>query len=272
MLKKLAISTVTAATLALSSGAAMAAGGAGYVEDYAFSFQGPFGTFDQNQLQRGLQVYTEVCAACHGLQYVPLRSLADEGGVGLSEEEVRAYIEQNFIEVFDPEIDDWRAATPNDHFAGSALETAPDLSLMAKARTGFSGPYGLGLNPLFRGIGGPEYIASLLTHYTGSEREEFGAVLYGNETFSGGYIAMAPPLWDDQVVYNDGTPATVEQMSLDVSAFLMWAAEPKMMARKQMGVTAILILGVLSVLLYLTNKRIWAPVKARAKSGETPAE
>ncbi len=271
MFRKLAISAVTAAAVALPSGAALAAGGAGYVEDYSFSFEGPFGRFDQNQLQRGLQVYTEVCAACHGLQYVPLRTLSDEGGPGLTEEEVRAYIEMNFIEVYDASIDDWRSATPNDHFPGSSLENAPDLSLMTKARAGFSGPYGLGLNPLFRGMGGPEYLASLLTHYTGSEREEFGAILYGNETFSGGYIAMSPPLWEDAVEYNDGTPATVDQMAQDVAAFLTWTAEPKLMARKQMGFTAVIMLGILAVLLYLTNKRIWAPVKARAK-GTTPAE
>jgi hypothetical protein len=114
---------------------------------------------------------------------------------------------------------------------------------MTKARAGFHGPYGLGLNQLFRGIGGPEYVASLLTHYTGSEREEFGAILYGNETFSGGYIAMAPPLWEDAVEYNDGTPATVEQMAQDVAAFLTWTAEPKLMARKQMGFTAVIMLS-----------------------------
>ncbi|BDW83972.1 MULTISPECIES: cytochrome c1 [Roseicyclus] len=271
MLRKLALSSATAATLALSSGAALAAGAAGHVEDYAFSFEGPFGTFDQIQLQRGLQVYTQVCAACHGLRYVPIRTLSDEGGPGFTEEEVRAYIEQNFIEVYDPELQDWRAATPNDNFPANDAAGAPDLSLMTKARAGFSGPYGLGLNPLFRGMGGPEYVASLLTHYTGSEREEFGSVLYGNETFPGGYISMAPPLWEGAVEYGDGTEATEEQMALDVAAFLTWAAEPKLMARKQMGFTAVLLLGVLSVLLYLTNKRLWAPVKARAK-GAQPAE
>ena len=271
MLRKLAISSATAATLALSSGAALAAGAAGHVEDYAFSFEGPFGTFDQIQLQRGLQVYTQVCMACHGLQYVPLRTLSDEGGPGFTEEEVRAYIEQNFIEVYDPDLQDWRPATPNDNFPANDSAGAPDLSLMTKARAGFSGPYGLGLNPLFRGMGGPEYVASLLTHYTGSEREEFGSVLYGNETFPGGYISMAPPLWDGAVEYGDGTEATEEQMALDVAAFLTWAAEPHLMARKQMGFTAVLLLGVLSVLLYLSNKRLWAPVKARVK-GKQPAE
>jgi ubiquinol-cytochrome c reductase cytochrome c1 subunit len=271
MLRKLAISTVTALAL-VSPGAALAAGGAGHVTDYAFSFEGPFGRFDQNQLQRGLQVYTEVCSACHGLQYVPLRTLSDEGGPGLTEEEVRAYIDQNFIEVYDEDLQDWRMATPNDHFPTSALETAPDLSLMTKARAGFSGPYGLGLNPLFRGMGGPEYVASLLNYYTDEEQEQFGTIFYGNETFEGGWISMAPPLWEDMVEYNDGTPATVEQMAMDVAAFLTWTAEPHLMARKQMGFTAVLMLGILSVLLYLANKRLWAPVKKGAKEGTTPAE
>jgi ubiquinol-cytochrome c reductase cytochrome c1 subunit len=125
MFRKLAISAVTAAAVALPSGAALAAGGEGYVEDYSFSFEGPFGRFDQNQLQRGLQVYTEVCSACHGLRYVPLRTLADEGGPGLTEEEVRAYIEMNFIEVYDDDIQDWRAATPNDHFPNPRWKTRP---------------------------------------------------------------------------------------------------------------------------------------------------
>lgn len=270
MFRKLAISATAA--LALTSGAAHAAGGAGYVENYAFSFEGPFGTFDQNQLQRGLQVYTEICSGCHGLQYVPIRTLADEGGIGWTEEEVLAYIDQNFIEVYDPDLQDWRLATPNDNFPVNDGVGAPDLSLMAKARTGFSGPYGLAINPLINGIGGPEYIASLLTHYTGEEVEQYGSFLYVNETMEGGLISMAPPLWEDAVVYADGTPATVDQMAQDVAAFLMWTAEPHMMARKQMGFVAVIILGIFSVLLYLTNKRLWAPVKAAAKRGTQPAE
>jgi ubiquinol-cytochrome c reductase cytochrome c1 subunit len=260
LIRNLAISAIAA--LGLSAGSAMAAGAAGEVEDFDFSFEGPFGTFDQNQLQRGLQVYTEVCAACHGLRYVPLRTLHDEGGPALPEDQVRAYAE-NF-EVFDPALDDFRPATPNDHFPESSLENAPDLSLMAKARAGFHGPYGLGLNQLFKGMGGPEYIASLLTGYTGEEKEEAGTVLYQNKAFPGGYISMAQPLYEDSVEYADGTPATVEQMSQDVAAFLMWTAEPKMMARKQAGFVGVLFLTILSVLLYLTNKRIWAPVKGKA--------
>ncbi|MCY4152272.1 MAG: cytochrome c1 [Aestuariivita sp.] len=262
MIKKLGISSIVA--LIFSANALFAAGAAGYVEDYSFSFEGPFGTFDQNQLQRGLQVYTEVCASCHGLQYVPIRTLADPDGPGLPEEQVRAFAEN--YEIFDPELDDFRVAKPSDHFPGSALETAPDLSVMTKARAGFHGPYGLGLAQLFRGGGGPEYLASLLTHYTGEEKEEAGSILYGNETFSTGYLSMAPPLWEDAVEYADGTAATVEQMALDVAAFLTWTAEPKMMARKQAGFVGVLLLAILSVLLYLTNKRLWAPIKGKRTS------
>ncbi|MBY6202911.1 cytochrome c1 [Maritalea mobilis] len=269
MFRKLAITTATA--LSLGTGAALAAGGGGHVTDYDFTFEGPFGTYDQTQLQRGLQVYTEVCAACHGMTLVPIRSLSDPDGPGLTDEEVRAYIEMNFIEVYDDELQDWRPATPNDHFPEGSYEGAPDLSVMAKARAGFHGPYGLGLSPLVNGIGGPEYIASYLTHYTGEEMEQYGTYLYGNETFDGGWTQMAPPLWDGQVEYADGSPNDIESMAVDVSAFLMWAAEPHLMDRKQMGFTAVMLLILLSALLYLTNKRLWAPVKKAAKARQ-PAE
>ncbi len=232
-----------------------------HIEDFDFSFEGPFGTFDQNQLQRGLQVYTEVCAACHGLKFVAIRSLSEEGGPAMPEDQVRAYAE-NF-EVYDEEIEDFRPAKPADHFPESGLENAPDLSLMAKARAGFHGPYGLGINQFFKGIGGPEYIASLLTGYTGEEKEEAGIVLYENTAFPGGWISMAPPLDDELVEFADGHANDLHHLSEDVSAFLMWTAEPKMMARKQAGFVGVLFLTILSVLLYLTNKRIWAPVKGK---------
>lgn len=265
-IKTLALGTVTA--LALSTGSVFAAGETGEIKDYDFSFEGPFGTFDENQLQRGLQVYTEICAACHGLRYVPFRTLGDEGGPHLPEDQVRAYAA--FYEVYDGEIDDFREAEPNDFFPESSLENAPDLSLMAKARAGFSGPYGLGTNQFFKGMGGSEYIASLLSSYTGEEREEAGSILYENKAFPGGWISMAPPLWGDDVEFADGHSTELEDIAMDVSAFLMWTAEPKMNARKEAGFQAVLFLAVLSVLLYLTNKRIWAPVKRAAKG--TPAE
>jgi len=259
MLKKLGIAAVTA--LSLSAGGAMAAGAGGEVTDIDFSFEGPFGTFDQNQLQRGLQVYTEVCAACHGLRYVPLRTLSNEGGPNLPENQMRAYAEQ--YEIYDEEIDDYRPRKPTDPFPMSNLENAPDLSLMAKARAGFHGPYGTGISQLINGMGGPEYIYSLLKGYTGETKEEAGTFFYQNTAYPGEWIAMAPPLMEDLVEYGDGTDASVENMAEDVSAFLMWTAEPTMMARKQAGLTGVLFLTVLSVLLYLTNKRIWAPVKGK---------
>lgn len=261
MLKKLSI--VAVAALTLSSGAALAAEG-GHVHEVDFSFEGPFGTFDQAQLQRGLQVYTEVCAGCHGLRYVPLRTLGDEGGPHFSEDEVRAYAAQNF-EVFDKELDDTRPAKPSDNFPHNTGVGAPDLSLMAKARAGFHGPQGTGLNQLFRGIGGPEYIVSLLAGYTGEEKEEAGTTFYQNTAFPGGWISMAPPLFGEDVDYADGHSNSLHHEAEDVAAFLMWAAEPKMMARKQAGFVGVLMLTILSVLLYLTNKKLWAPHKGKKK-------
>ncbi|CRL12473.1 cytochrome c1 [Phaeobacter italicus] len=263
MLKKLA--TGAAFALALVPAASFAAGGAGHVEDYDFSFEGPFGTYDTNQLQRGLQIYTEVCAACHGLKQVPIRTLSDEGGPNLPADQVRAYAADNFS-VYDPELDEDRPAIPTDHFPENNNAGAPDLSLMAKARAGFHGPYGLGLNQMFKGMGGAEYIASLLAGYTGETKEEAGTTFYENTAFPGGWISMAPPLSDEQVEFIDGAPNDLESLSKDVSAFLMWTAEPKMMARKQAGFVGVLFLTVLSVLLYLTNKRLWAPHKGKKTS------
>ena len=262
MFKTLTLAAVAA--LALTTGGATASeatGNYGHIEDHAFTFEGPFGKYDQLQLQRGLKVYNEVCAACHGLRYVPLRALSEAGGPSYSEDEVRAFAAENF-EVFDAELDDYRPSTPADHFptvSGDGM--GPDLSLMAKARAGFHGPYGLGINQLVRGIGGAEYIRAYLLGFTGEEKEEFGSFLYENTAFSTGWVAMPPQLEDDLIEYDDGTPATAEQMAEDVSAFLMWAAEPKMMARKQTGIVAVSLMLLMSVLLYLTNKKLWYPVK-----------
>ncbi len=280
MLRTLTLAAASA--LVLSSGAALAAETEAHIEDFAFSFEGPFGSYDQMQLQRGLQVYTEICSACHGLKFVPLRTLHDEGGPGLPEDQVRAYAAQ--LEIFDAELDDFRPRIPTDHFPESGLQTAPDLSLMAKARAGFSGPYGLGINQMFRGTGGPEYIASLLNGYQeppACAPEDFDGYYntvfaaggfpeeckddHGAHTVAGSWIAMAPPLLGDDVTYADGHSTEVEHVAEDVSAFLMWTAEPKLGVRKQVGFTAAIFLGILAVLLYLTNKSLWAPVKRRAK-------
>lgn len=268
MLKKLTLTAITAMSLGLGASTALASGGEGnygHIEDHQFSFEGPMGKYDQLQLQRGLKVYTEVCAACHGLRYVAFRALSEPGGPGYTEDEVRAFAAENF-EVFDAELDDYRPSTPADYFptvSGDGM--GPDLSLMAKARAGFHGPFGTGINQLIKGIGGAEYIRAYLLGFTGEEMEMAGQFLYENTAFSTGWVQMAPQLEDDLIEYDDGTPATAEQMAEDLSAFLMWAAEPKMMARKQAGTVAVLLLVLLSSLLYLTNKKLWYPIKHGGK-------
>jgi ubiquinol-cytochrome c reductase cytochrome c1 subunit len=281
--------TLTAAVLcALSAGAAFAESEI-HIEDVDFAHEGLLGKFDQFQLQRGLQVYTEVCSACHGLRYVPIRTLSDEGGPGIPEDQVRAYAaafpvndEAANPQLIDPETGSARTLLASDNFPANAAAAAPDLSLMTKARAGFHGPYGTGLSQLFNGIGGPEYTHNLLMGYVdppacaaGDEEGYYNKAFAkggvpdsckdeeGHITIEGSWIAMPPPLADDVVTYADGTAATVEQMSLDVTSFMTWAAEPKMMARKQAGLTSVIFLAVLAVLLYLTNKRLWAGIKGR---------
>lgn len=286
------IAAAAASALVLSLSPARAAPEI-YIEDVAFPFEGPLGSFDRNQLQRGLQVYTEVCAACHGLKFVPIRTLADEGGPQLPEDQVRAYAaafpindEASNPQLLNAETGEYKVLEPSDNFPANYAQAAPDLSLMTKARAGFHGPYGTGITQLLRGGGGPEYVNALLTGYVDppacATGDEPG---YYNRSFAKGYVPdsckgengeylvegswinMPPPLSEDLVAYADGTAATPEQMSMDVTSFLMWSAEPKLVARKQAGFTAVLFLGILAVLLYLTNKRIWAGVKGNRQHG-----
>ncbi|MEL7174409.1 MAG: cytochrome c1, partial [Pseudomonadota bacterium] len=185
MFRKLLSAMVLAAAL---PGAALAAGGAGEVTDYNFSFEGPFGSYDRFQLQRGFQVYQNVCAGCHGMQYVSFRALGEPGGPEFPEEQVRAIAAQYMVE--DPITGEMREGKPSDNFPKNDAVGAPDMSLLAKARAGFHGPYGTGIDQLVNGIGGPEYIYSLLTHYNGEEQEVGSSILYCNETMSGGWISM----------------------------------------------------------------------------------
>lgn len=306
MFRTLTLSTALGFGLLVSSGAApVLAAGDSHVEDFDFSFEGPFGSYDQMQLQRGLQVYTEICSSCHGLQFLSYRNLHDEGGPALPDDQMRAYAAQN--EVWDPTLfdgeGDYREATPADNFPMSNLSNAPDLTLMAKGRAGFHGPYGTGLAQFFKGMGGAEYIASLMTGYEeepecaleGEPMDGFYNTAFGAGGFPdsckiyeereieveledgtieieiekvevghmvpGSWIAMSQPLWGDDVFYEDGHSTDLEHVAEDVSAFLMWTAEPKLAARKQAGLTGVIFLAMLSVLLYLTNKRIWAPIK-----------
>ena len=286
MIRKIAISAVCA--LFLTPGMALAEAKV-HIEDVTFAHEGPFGKFDEHQLQRGLQIYTEVCAACHGLKFVPIRTLSDEGGPNLPEDQVRAYAaafpindEAANPQLFDTEKGEFRPLMTSDKFPVNLAQAAPDLSLMAKARASFSGPYGSGIAQLVQGTGGAEYIHALLTGYvdapacaTGEEDGYYNKAFakggipdsckdeHGHPTIEGSWINMPPPLSDDQVTYADATPASLDQMAMDVASFHRGTAEPKMMARKQTGFVAVVILGLLATLLYLTNKRLWAGIKGR---------
>ncbi len=253
------------------------------ITDKAFSFEGPFGVFDQAQLQRGYQIYNQVCSSCHGMQYLAFRHLGAEDGPGFPEEQVKAFAAQHeFPREDDPE--EMRPGAPFDHFPTPEYYGEghpPDLSLMAKARAGFHGPIGTGVNQLMKGTGGPEYIYSLMMGYHdtpecaldsdigGYYNAAFAAGGYpeecldehGHRTVPGSWIAMPAQIYEGLVEYADGTPATADQHAEDVSAFLMWAAEPKMMERKEAGLRNFIWLGVLAVLLYFVNKRVWKPVK-----------
>jgi len=262
MFRTLILSAAT--LLALGAAPALAAGVRGEIIDFDFPHEGTFGSYDAAQLQRGLQVWRENCSACHGLELVAFRTLTQETGPALSDEAMRAFAATYEIE--DPVTREFRPAGGPDHFPGSSLPNAPDLSLITKARVGFSGPYGLGINQLMNGMGGAEYVASFLLGYNGEETVQAGVPFYFN-TASNSYKAMPNVLFDDGIVYADGTSATAQQQAIDVAAFLMWTAEPWMTERKRAGLVGVILLTLLASLLYLTNKRLWAPVKARAKAG-----
>lgn len=272
-----------AASFTLAAGA-LAAEVETHIDDVAFPFEGPFGVYDQAQLQRGFQVFNQVCTACHGMQYVAFRTLGSPTGPGFPEAQVKEIAAQYEYPTED-DPDEYREGAPFDYFPtpeyfGNGVP--PDLSLIAKARVGFHGPMGTGVNQLFKGIGGPEYLYSLMLGYAETpecalDSEPVG--YYYNTAFSAGafpdsckdedgkhmvpgsWIAMPPQIYEETVEYMDGTEATAEQHAEDVAAFLMWAAEPKLVERKEAGFRNILLLGVLTVLLYYVNKRLWAPIK-----------
>jgi len=252
----------------------------GEIADVEFSFEGPFGRFDAFQLQRGLQVFTESCADCHGLQYLSYRNLADEGGLGWTEEQMKAYTGQ--YEVYDAEKDEYRVAVPTDRFPTSQFEGAPDLTLMAKARAGFSGPYGLGINQIIKGMGGSEYIVAILTGFVeppecapedfdGTYNSFFAPGGYpescvdeeGHRMAAGSWMGMPQPLFGEDLDFADGSPNDIHSEAMDVAAFLMWTAEPKLTDRKKAATVWVLFLILLTVLLYLTNKKIWAHAKRK---------
>ena len=265
--------TLLIAGITLFGGAAMAEEGALPAKGINFSFEGPFGKFDRAQLQRGYKVFKEVCSNCHSMKLLAFRNLSDKGGPGFTEEQVKA-LAATFKVPADPnssgDIVD-RPGLPSDRFpspyanieAAAAANGAvpPDLSLMTKAREGWHGTF----NQLWNGIGGPQYVYSLLTGYEEPSAEiakDKPEGKYFNPYFqSGHWISMPPPLADGLVTYDDGAPNTADDMAKDVSAFLAWTAEPKMEERKQTGFMVLIYLAVLAGLMYFVKKKTWAKVE-----------
>ena len=238
-------------------------------KDVAFSFDGPFGKYDRAQLQRGFQVYKEVCASCHGLSLVAFRNLAE---IGYEEPEVKAIADQWQIQVpsVDPKTgepatrkaipaDAFPSPYPNEVAARAANNNAmpPDLSLMAKARHG-----------------GAAYIYSLLTGYQNPPaslpaENRPGQGLHFNPYFPNLNIAMPPPIQGDgQVTYADGTSPTRDQVAKDVSAFLAWTAEPRLENRHRTGVAVLIFLILATILAYMAYQNIWSTAKTPPPKGD----
>ncbi|MEP9349606.1 cytochrome c1 [Xanthobacter sp. KR7-225] len=265
-----------AAAVLLASSPALAAGGeAPRPERMSWSFAGPFGMYDPGQLQRGFKVFKEVCAACHSANFFYFRNLAQEGGPAFSEAQAKQVASEYQItdgpndagDMFQRPgrlSDHWPAPFPNDNAARAANGGAlpPDLSVIAKARSYHVGFPGFITDAFIQyQEHGVDYIHALLTGYVDPPADaHVQPGLHYNTYFPGHQIAMPKPLSDGQVEYTDGAPQTVEQYSEDVSAFLMWLAEPHLDARKRIGFQVMIFLVVFAGLLYFTKKKVWKNV------------
>ena len=283
-LKTLISGIALAAVMSLSAGPSFAAEeGEAHTPHYPinkprhveWSFAGPFGHWDIGQLQRGLKVYKEVCAACHSMEYVAFRNLE---ALGYTPEQVKAFAAEYTVtdgpnqdgEMFErPAVasDRFPSPFPNVQAAAAANNGAapPDMSLLAKARAperGFPN-FVFDIFTLYA-ENGPDYIYSLLTGYDQEVPEgvEVPEGAHFNPYFiAGPALAMANPLSDGVVTYDDGSPETVDQYARDVSAFLMWAAEPHLVERKALGFQVFVFLAIFAALLYLVRQQVWADVK-----------
>lgn len=250
-MKRIWAGVLTAGWLAMA-GPLLAAEDTAEIPEFEWEFDGVFGHFDPAALQRGFQVYREVCSGCHSLRYVAFRNLQ---GLGYNADEIKALAATYTVtdgpndegDMFDREgrpSDRFPSPFPNVQAAAAANNGAapPDLSLIAKARAG-----------------GADYLRALLLGYEEPPADfELLDGQYYNIYFPGHRIAMPPPLSEGVVEYRGETPATVEQMAADVTHFLMWAAEPSLEARKETGLKVILFLIVFTALLYAVKRKIWS--------------
>jgi len=276
------------AALALLAGLAaapalQAAEGGAHIEKQTWSFAGIFGTYDQNQLQRGFQVFREVCSSCHGARLIAFRNLAEEGGPAFSEGQIKALAAE--YDIADPTAeggtrkgvaaDRWPSpfATEQDARDANGGALPPDFSVLAKAR-GVTDAFPFWIFNYFTGYseGGPDYIHALMTGYheevpsTAPEGFELAEGKYYNDYFPGHAIGMGPPLSDGLIAYTPAegeaaVPETVDQYSQDVAAYMMWMAEPHLAGRKQTGFVVLLFLILFAGLMYGTKRQIWKGIE-----------
>ncbi len=240
-------------------------------QEMDWSFAGPFGHYDKGQLQRGLKVYTEVCSACHSMSLVSFRTLEN---LGYSDAQVKAFAATHEVQDGPNDAGEMftRKAVPSDHFpspfpneqaaaAANGGAAPPDMSLLAKAR-GVTRGFPQFIFDIFTQYqeGGPDYIHALLTGYQEPPAgvEVAPGTHYNPYFIASAALAMAPPLSDGQVTYDDGAPQTLDQYSRDVAAFLMFAAEPHLEERKRTGFMVMVFLAIFSILIYLTKKSVYA--------------
>jgi ubiquinol-cytochrome c reductase cytochrome c1 subunit len=251
-----------------------------HIEKQSWSFGGVFGTYDENQLQRGFQIFREVCASCHGARLLAFRNLAEDGGPGFSEAQVRALaaeyqiVDETTADGIRPGVaaDQWPSPFASEQDARDANGGAypPDFSVLAKAR-GVHDPFPFWAFNYFTGYqeGGADYIYNLLLGYHEEPPEgvELAPGQYYNEVYPGHAISMAPPLADGLVDYADpeegvaGAEETLEQYARDVSAFMMWVAEPHLASRKETGFRVLLFLVVFAGLMYFTKRKLWKGIE-----------
>jgi cytochrome c1 len=279
------VSALALAGLALAAAPAIAEeGGHAHIERQVWSFGGFTGQYDPAALQRGFQIYKDVCSACHGLKRVRFRNLAEPGGPGFPEESVKALAAEWPNKITDGPDDTGKmferpaklsdpilGPFKNDQEARAAQGGAlpPDLSLIAKARNvEYTGPFWAHPFSMLRDVatgyqeGGPDYLYALLTGYSDQVPPDLKLAdgMHYNVAFPGHQIAMPPPLAKDNFVkYQDGT-GSLEQNAHDISAFLAWAADPSLDARKSTGWLVMLYLLVTTLLLYLSKKRLWSKI------------
>ena len=271
-----ASATPAPAAAASAPAAAPAVVGEAEVETQKWTFGGVFGKFDQNQLRRGFQVFKEVCSNCHSARLLSFRNLAEDGGPGFSDAQVKALAAT--YKIADPDAtggtrpglasDRWPSPFPTEKDARDANGGAlpPDFSVLAKAR-GAERPFPWWITDYFTAYqeGGPDYIHALLNGFHPTPPAGFSLPdgKYYNDYFPGHAIGMPPPLADGGVTYaaaKDGStvPMTVDQYSRDVAAFMMWLGDPSLEARKQMGVRVLIFLLLLAGLMYGVKRKIWS--------------